>query len=254
MTDPALALAGWLVGVGALAGAVVQLRARRNSVERVLRACHELRGPITAARLAVALGARTGELSTGPLRALDLELEHASLALNDLAAVATRREPTPVRGEFDLGALAIDCAEAWKGAARAREVELKVAHSGGGPTVLGDWRRVGQAIGNLLANAIEHGGGVVRLRASSTGGLARVEVSDDGPGLPAPVAELTRNARRRRSTRGRGLAIAAAIAEAHGGRLAAAPTERGAKVVLELPTAVAGRATAAAEDGSTGRT
>jgi signal transduction histidine kinase len=33
------------------------------------------------------------------------------------------------------------------------------------------------------------------------------------------------------------LAIALAVAEAHGGRLAAAPSERGARLVLELPAA-----------------
>ncbi len=39
--------------------------------------------------------------------------------------------------------------------------------------------------------------------------------------------------------RGRGLAIAAAVATLHGGRLSAAPAERGARLVLELPVASA---------------
>jgi len=63
----------------------------------------------------------------------------------------------------------------------------------------------------------------------------RIEVSDWGPGLPAPVAQLARRAHGGRGSRGRGLAIAAAIAEDHGGRLAAAPSEHGARLVLELP-------------------
>ena len=60
---------------------------------------------------------------------------------------------------------------------------------------------------------------------------------DCGPGLPAPVAELVAAARGRRSARGHGLAIAAAVADSHGGRLASLPAARGAHLVLELPAA-----------------
>jgi len=40
----------------------------------------------------------------------------------------------------------------------------------------------------------------------------RIEVIDEGPGPPRPLAELTRRARGGRGRRGRGLAIAAQIA------------------------------------------
>ena len=75
---------------------------------------------------------------------------------------------------------------------------------------------------------------LVRMRAGTA--TVRVEVIDDGPGLPAPIAELVRRPRAGRGARGRGLAIAADVAARHGGRLAAAPTEHGARLVLELPT------------------
>jgi signal transduction histidine kinase len=78
-------------------------------------------------------------------------------------------------------------------------------------------------------------------------GRARIEVVDTGPGLPAPVEELTRRRRAGRGARGRGLAIAAAVAASHGGRLAAEPSRRGARLVLELPATVG--AAEAADDG-----
>ena len=60
-------------------------------MESVARACHELRGPLTAARLGLQLGASTGELSPARLRAIDLELGRAALALEDLDIARTRR-------------------------------------------------------------------------------------------------------------------------------------------------------------------
>ena len=101
--------------------------------------------------------------------------------------------------------------------------------------MVADPLRIAQACSNLVGNAAEHGGGVIRLDVRVSGEQVRVEVADDGPGLPASVAVLTATARTRRGRRGHGLAIAAAIAEQHGGRLAAAPSPRGARLVLELP-------------------
>jgi signal transduction histidine kinase len=95
--------------------------------------------------------------------------------------------------------------------------------------------RLAQAVGNLVANAIEHGGSRVELRAAAAGGRVRVEVRDDGPGLPAPIPVLIRRARGGRGRRGRGLAIAADVAARHGGRLGSAPASTGACLVLELP-------------------
>ena len=78
---------------------------------------------------------------------------------------------------------------------------------------------------------------VVRVRSSALEGRVRIEVRDCGPGLPAPVGELVAAARGRRSPRGHGLAIAAAVAERHGGRLGSLPAANGAHLVLELPEA-----------------
>jgi len=246
----AVSLAGWLAASGAGLAAGGAWRALTGRMETVARACHELRGPLTAARLGLQLGASAGELSPARMRAIDLELGRAALALEDLDGVRARglidgwRRPEPV----DLGELVADSVEAWRPVAVARSIELTGAWSGPAASVWGDRLRLAQATGNLIANAIEHGGGVVEVRGSACADHARVEVSDTGPGLPAPVAELARRPRAGRGARGRGLAIASAVAASHGGRLASAPSRRGARLVLELPLASAGETAGAGED------
>jgi signal transduction histidine kinase len=233
------ALAGWTgaaLGAGAAAIAGHSLRVR---MEAVARACHELRGPLSAVRLGLELGSAGHELTPARLRAIELELGRASLALDDLAAarlVAARRRPR-VLGTcepVDLAQLLADSVEAWRPCAIRAGAELSVAWSGDAARVWGDRVRLAQATGNLIANAIEHGGPTIQARGTATDQGARIEVLDDGGGLPAPVAELAGRARGGRGRRGRGLAIARTVAQAHGGDLAAAPSDRGARLVLEL--------------------
>lgn len=255
----ALVFAGWLVAIAGV-GAAVAARYRTASLgEAVARACHELRGPLAAARLGLELSRRGGQLADARLRVIELELGRATLALEDLSeacdAAATRRRPvTGIRGEpVDVAQLLVDLVQAWEGPARARGVEMALAGSGATPVVHGERLRLAQAVGNLIANAVEHGGGVVAVSWHAAPATVRIEVSDRGDGLPAPVAELARRPRlrwptprrerpgrarhRAGSRHGHGLAIASAIAARHGGRLAAAPSDQGARLVLELPLA-----------------
>jgi signal transduction histidine kinase len=226
--ERALALGGWLVAACSFGLLLFVLRVRAVGLETVARVAHELRGPITAARL----GLHAGELSPARLRAIDLELARAALALDDLQSV---RQLTA--REFDLTELLSDAVEASQATAHERGVQVELGHVAGPAYTFGDPVRIAQAVRNLIANAIEHGGGRVEVRLRDESHAIRIEVIDGGPGLPAPVAELARRPRGGRGARGRGLAIASAIAAEHGGRLAAAPSERGARLVLELPAA-----------------
>ncbi len=239
-----LAEGGWaLAGVGAFGGMLArQLVAAR--AEAIARAVHELRGPLTAARLGLAASARTGELAPARLRAVDLELKRAAMALDDLGALgrgggwAGPRRPAEARsGTFDLAELLADSVEAWRPVAEAALSSLACEWRGPAARVRGERARVAQATGNLIHNAIEHGGGAIEVRGWAGSKRARVEVTDSGPGLPAPVAQLVRRPRAGRGEHGRGLAIACEIARAHGGWIAAAPSRRGARLVLELPVA-----------------
>ena len=227
---------GWVLALGAFVLALGLRRRLAQRMELVARACHELRGSITAARL----GLGPADPSPARLRALELELGRAALAVEDLAGSCARR---PVGRELELldtAQLLADSVEAWRPVAARAGCAVKLSWSGAPASVAGDRYRLAQATGNLIANAIEHGGGVIQVLGRLDGANVRLEVTDRGPGLPAPVRSLARQARAGKGRRGRGLAIASAIARDHGGRLAAAPSERGARLVLELPAAPAG--------------
>lgn len=231
----AVAVGGW---VAASFAAVLALIARRSlafRMEAVLRACHELRGPLTAAQLGLELSIRTGEASLARLRAIDLELSRAALALDDLDRAPGRGRPESRWELVDVDELLVESVEAWCPVAAEQGVELQLAWPGACAELWAERVRLAQAVGNLISNAIEHGGGRVEVRSGMGERGLRIEVLDGGPGLPAPVAELARRPRAGRGRRGRGLAIASAIAEGLGGRLASAPAERGARLVLELP-------------------
>jgi signal transduction histidine kinase len=104
--------------------------------------------------------------------------------------------------------------------------------------------RVRQALGNLVDNALQHGGGSVRVSVAAHDGSAELHVTDEGDGfdptfVPRAFERFSRDDEARsRGGAGLGLSIVEAIAEAHGGSVGAAnrPTG-GADVWLVLPTA-----------------
>jgi signal transduction histidine kinase len=227
----AVAYAGWTAALCAAGGASwLRLRLARHA-ELVADAGHELRGPLCAARLG--LHALDDDERAA---AVDAELRRAALALEDLVAAGSGRRAGARSELVDVGALLDDAAEAWRPLAAAFGAALLVEPMRGRALVRADPVRLAQACGNLVANAVEHGAGPVRVRGRVVAGRVRVEVNDAGPGLPAPLSVLL-SRRRRGAARGRGLAIAARIAESHGGRLAPAPSPRGACLVLDLPSA-----------------
>jgi signal transduction histidine kinase len=220
--------------LGLVLAAWLHLELRRRG-QLVARACHELRGPLTAAGLALHAAGREDEVERSRLGAVDLELRRAALALEDLQAARDGRRARDAAAAVDVGRLLLVQAETWRAVARACGRVLRLGGAPCGAVVRGDRVRLAQAIGNLLGNALEHGDGEVVLSARPAAGWVRIEVADGGPGLGAPLAELIARERRRSGPRGHGLAIAAGVARRHGGRLVAAPAAHGARIALELP-------------------
>ena len=107
------------------------------------------------------------------------------------------------------------------------------------PTVEIDAAQLQRVLANLLENALKFSPGQVRVHASGVDGV-RIEVADDGPGLPADELERVFEPFRGSGT-GLGLAIARGFAEANGGRVWA-EAGAGGRFVLTLPAAQAVRA------------
>lgn len=241
--------AGWAVAAPAMVAAVAQgVRARRRRA-LVARTCHEVRGPLTAVGLAVTGMGRRGEAPVGCLAVLDAELTRAAAAIEDLVCAGRGRRTLDRPEAVELGALLQVAVGAWTAGGHAVRLE-PVPET----WLLADRVRLARAVANLVANAVEHGGGAVVVRVRSGAGHLAIEVVDEGHGLPGPVATLIaqgdgsmalgsgarlaqvgRISRDHAGRRGHGLAVAAETARRHGGRLVARPAARGARLALELP-------------------
>jgi signal transduction histidine kinase len=101
--------------------------------------------------------------------------------------------------------------------------------------------RLVQVLSNLLSNAAKHGSGAVIVTGARANADVRLEVSDEGPGVPADrVADLFVPFARwggRSDSTGLGLAISRGIVEAHGGSLEYRQAENGVRhaFVVTLP-------------------
>jgi signal transduction histidine kinase len=197
----------------------------RGLSERAARVAHEVRGPLSAAHLALHGAARRGELGPVLVAALELELRRAALALDDPSAARPQ--------DIDLHALLTLQLQTWRDIATVHDKTLTLEPGPGTALVHADVLRLVQALSNVVANAIEHGGRQIVIRTIHAGERIRVEVTDGGPGLPASVAELVRRPRAGRGARGRGLAITRAVLAHCGGRIVALSAAQG--VAIDLP-------------------
>ena len=232
----------------AMAASLERLEGERQ--EMIADIAHELRTPLTAMQLQLEAAADGIEpltrdlierLSTeaGVLARLVIDLRVLSLA--EARHLSLDLEPV------DLCDLLASVRVGFEAAAARKGIALRVAACT--PIVVrADVERLRQAVGNFVNNAIRHtpDGGEVTLGLAASDERATIEVVDTGPGLSQ--AALARAFDRfYRSDNGRvraeggsglGLAIAKALAELHGGTVAAENrAEGGARFTLTLPRA-----------------
>jgi signal transduction histidine kinase len=212
--------------------------ARRSRFDRRLaHISHELRGAVTGVQLAldaVQRRARDGDDVRRRVGAAMVQLERVTIAAEDLEAIWDRADRSRKRSSVssaDIGALIRRRADAWAYIAppgRAVRVswDPRLVVSCQAPA------RLCQALDNLVANAVEHGRGLVTVEGHMADGHLAIIVRDDGPGLPSVVARSAEGQNLRQQSRGHGLEIARRAVEICGGRLV---TNGGGPPCIELP-------------------
>ncbi len=231
MTELAQIASGWPLVLSMAAAVATQgLRAgrRRSALNAAL---HELRRPLQA--VAFASGPHFGESAAG-----EDPMELAAAALERLDREINGGPPVAVWGTVDATALARAAVARWLDRARLAGASLDLRWNAGGAMIKGDRLALGQALDNLIVNAIEHGGPSIVVAARVREGCLRIAVVDSGRGRRqrsrrGPGAVIARVSGRERH--GHGLGVVRRVASDHGGRFALRRSEQGTLAVLELP-------------------
>ena len=247
-TDPRTEVGRLGIALNAMLDRLERAFSERQASEDRLRrfladASHELRTPLASIRGYAELyrmGAAREPAMTSSGRCGGSRTRRRGWACSSRTCSRWRgstRSPRRRTTEVDVDALAGDAVDDARATAPDREIELA---RDGEPVVLGDAHQLRQVLGNLLRNALVHTppGSPIEVSVAASDGAVRVAVRDHGPGLPTedPAALFERFWRaeggreRGKAGAGLGLAIVAAIVDAHGGSVDAANAVGGGAV------------------------
>ena len=210
--------------------------------ESARRHAHEMRTPLTAARLELERLLATAR-NLEPDQRTEIEDLGTSIGheIERLAEFTTRftrfaklPRPKPTRHDLDRLArdLATTFAEAWT------EMSLEIDPASKPTWAFADRGMLRQVLVNLCENSHQAGAARVRLTATERAGLPTLEVRDDGPGIDEELRSRLFDpyvtTREVGEGMGLGLAISKKILLDHGGDLELLPTEVGAAFRLTL--------------------
>ena len=170
-----------------------QKEVQRLKDEFVSTVSHELRTPLTSLRGSLGLlsGGVAGALPAAAKGLLDIaqrNTERLILLINDILDMekmeAGKMDFTIA--PLDLDALVAEAVQQAEGLAGQRSVKLLLRTRLAGLRVRGDENRLMQVVTNFLSNAVKFSdaAGQVEVDVGDANGLARVTVTDHGPGIP----------------------------------------------------------------------
>lgn len=222
-------------------------------------ASHELRTPLAIVNLQTQLLKRrlaSGDVTAGGPKFLKAFAAQVDRAVASLSTLVTRMLDTAniSRGQLLLHKEKVDLSELTEEIVAHLEPAFSEAGSAvrlrSAEPVVGHWdrARLDEVVTNLLMNVVRHAPGVpANVAVTAEAGKARLVVEDAGPGIASEdhARMFERFERAHLSAEGGGmglgLAVSREIVRAHGGDLwVESEAGKGARFVLELPTAAEG--------------
>jgi signal transduction histidine kinase len=209
---------------------------------------HDLKTPLTRLRNKAEAALREGTGSDAQKQALETTITESDKLIRTFNALlmiarAEAGAPSGAFAEVDLSAVAADVAELYEPAAEEAGITL-VSEVTPGITLRGNRELIGQALVNLLENALKYAGdGKIVLSVKDVAGRIRIEVADSGPGIPEADRErvVERFVRledsRTEPGSGLGLSLVAAVARLHRGEFRIEDNQPGVRAVIDLPRA-----------------
>ncbi|MGZ8386922.1 MAG: ATP-binding protein [Rhodoplanes sp.] len=224
---------------------------------------HDLRTPLTRLRNRCEAALRAAKSDSDYRDAIEATIEESDQLIRVFDALlmiarAESGEPRAGMTAFDAAEIARDVGELYEPVADEKGLALHVEAASPAP-VRGNRELIGQALANLLDNAIKYAGasrdraagGVpeIVVTAETRGDQIMLGVGDRGPGIPP--ADRTRAVERfvrleqsrTEPGSGLGLSLASAVARLHGGELRLEDNAPGLRALLILPRADVARGT-----------
>lgn len=226
---------GWPLAAAMAAVAATQVLRNGRRRGALNEALHELRRPLQAIALAGAGPTGSPPAVESSVRLAAAALERLDREVNGGGSLQRPAEAVEVRPLLEAAG------RRWRARASLGGGSLSLRWRAGRAVVIGDRVELGQALDNLIVNAIEHGGPAISIDARPHKGRVRIVIADSGRAArpdarrDTPADVIARLSGRRRH--GHGLAVVRQVVAAHRGRFALRRSEAGSLALLELPLA-----------------